>query len=201
MHRDERWVLESVSRWLNQVVVAMDLCPFAAMPLRENRVRLVVVPESDPDDAVMTALREAVRLLDTPPAELGTTLVIFPSAFEEFTTFLMALDAFQDTLSTAGAGGVIQVASFHPKYRFDGTHEDTLSNYTNRSPYPIFHLLRETELSEAIDSHGNTTEIPEANIARLNNMGRDAIEALWRGFTQCPDNAAPKESRDDSTPT
>jgi len=163
-------------------VIGLDLCPFARAVYERGLVRVVVSDAAEPTDAVKVALEEARRLLDTDPSDLSTTVVAFSRTLTDFDTFLDAAATLEAVLADAGAEGVLQVATFHPDYQFEGTDPDAVSSYTNRAPAPIFHLLREAEVALAVEGHPNPAAIPEANVARLESMGAEAIAELWRRF-------------------
>jgi len=166
--------------WLKVMVVGEGLCPFAAQPLREDRVRIDVCASSAFDGIYRHLLGELERLLNTPPQQLETTLVAVPSGLEAFEDYLDMLDALQDALAGLQLEGELQLASFHPDYVFDGVADDDLGNYTNRSPVPLFHLLREASLSAALGHYANPEQIPERNQALMQELGREGIERLLR---------------------
>jgi hypothetical protein len=168
--------IDRVTRWLERVVIGLDLCPFAQAPWRSGRVRIAVSEAATPETAVASLLVEAAALLDSD--RVSTTLVVYPHALEEFETFLDAVAAAEDALADADAEGVLQIATFHPDYRFEGASEDDVANFTNRSPYPIMHLLRESEMSDAVDHHPDPEGIPARNVSRLNALGIQRIRAL-----------------------
>ena len=168
-----------VQRWLQEVVVGLGLCPFAGPVLDAGLIRTMISEAQDGPGAVKDALTEAVRLLETPESEIATTLVVVPHALADFETFLDATETLVVALSEGGADGLLQVATFHPDYRFAGEAEDALSHYTNRAPFPIFHLLRESQVSEAVASHPDPEGIPARNIACLEALGPEGVAALW----------------------
>lgn len=157
----------AVRRWLEEVVIGLGLCPFAAPPWRRDAVRLVV---SEAEDAValLGEVQAELRRLDSSdPHALDTTLVIVPrlfAVFEDFNQFLDPVDALLERFDWVGR---FQVASFHPDYRFADAADDDPGNLTNRSPYPILHLIREDSLSRAIAHHPDADGIPARNIARM----------------------------------
>lgn len=179
---------DRVVRWLEEVVIGLKLCPFAAAPWKDGEVRIAVSEVTDPEEAVKVGLDEALALMhpgddDDTSVRPRTTLVCFPNTLEDFETFLDVAATLEDILAQAGADGHLQVATFHPDYRFDGEAEGALSHYTNRSPVPILHLLLERDVSEAVDSHPDIEAVPGDNIARLEAMGLDALKALWATFS------------------
>ncbi|MGM0558455.1 MAG: DUF1415 domain-containing protein [Myxococcota bacterium] len=176
-------VHDTVDAWLREAVIGLNLCPFAAKPYRGGETLIVVSDASRLEDAVFDAVQAAFELMETPPNETRTTLVAFPSALHDFDEYLDAADALRATLQDAGASGVLQVATFHPDYQFADTEPDAVENYTNRAPYPILHILREDDVTEAVESHPNPEAIPERNIEKMREMGREALEDLWDDFS------------------
>lgn len=173
---------EAVDAWLREAVIGLNLCPFAAKPYRAREIRLEISDAAGLEDAVFDAVQAAFDLLETPPENTRTTLVVFPRALRDFSTYLNAADALRATLEDAGARGILQVATFHPDYQFADTDADALENYTNRSPHPILHILREGDVTRAVESHPDPESIPDRNIDRMHEVGRDALEAIWRDF-------------------
>ena len=171
---------EQVQRWVREAVIGLGLCPFAAAVYDEHRLRVVVSKASGPEEAVRDALEEAQHLLENDA--VATTLVVFEAALDDFMAFLDAVVDLEALLSKAGADGTLQVATFHPDYRFDGTGEDDVENYTNRAPYPIFHLLRESNVSQAIHDHPDPEGIPARNIETMRSLGKVELAARWAGF-------------------
>lgn len=157
----------AVRRWLEEVVIGLGLCPFAAPPWRRGAVRLMVSDADDALELLADLQSELVRLDATDPRDLETTLVILPrlfAAFEDFNQFLDPVDALLERFDWMGR---FQIASFHPDYRFADAADDDAGNLTNRSPYPILHLIREESVSLAIAHFPDTNNIPQRNIARM----------------------------------
>jgi uncharacterized protein len=175
---DSQRVHERTRRWIERVVVGLGLCPFARDPLDGGRVRFVVSKARDERALTRDLEAELHRIVDTDRAELETTLLIHPHAlteFPEFNDFLDVADAVLDDLDLAG---VIQIASFHPRYQFGDAAPEAIENATNRSPYPMLHLLRCSSVEHAIAAFGDTAKIYEANIATLRRLGRGGLRAL-----------------------
>lgn len=159
-----------VRAWLESIVIGLNLCPFASKPFREQRVR-VFVSEATTGIELLTDLQmELARLADTPVATLETTLIAIPKMLADFADYNDFLDDVDALLDQYEWSGEYQVASFHPDYQFAGTLPTEAGNYTNRSPVPILHLLREDSVEAAVDSHPDPEGIPEANVARLEAM-------------------------------
>ena len=169
-------VVTRTRQWVERVVVGLDLCPFARPTLPTTGY--VVCAARDADEAVRFFLEELARFQEAPEDDEPTTLVIFPNTFAPFDEYLDALADMQELLERAGLVGIVQLASFHPDYRFEGSEEDDAANLTNRAPYPTVHLLREAMLSRAIDSHPDPEGIPARNEAKLREMGAAAVAQL-----------------------
>lgn len=173
---NEETVLAAVRRWLDTFIVGMQLCPFAAAPLAEGRVRLAVTGARS-DQELIYALLEEIRALDADP-NVETSLLIHPRALNDFDEYNQFLDVVDAILEETDREGVYQVASFHPDYQFDGTAPDAAENYTNRSPFPLLHLLRESSISRVLDTGVDTNAVPERNILRMNAQGTRALAQL-----------------------
>ncbi len=167
-------------RWLERSVIGLNLCPFAAGPYREGRVHFCVT-EQRTASGVLAALRqELVDLFAADPLQRETTLLILPWAladFAEYNDFLEACDAAVFDLELEGE---LQVASFHPRYQFADTQPEDIENFTNRSPYPMLHLLREESIERAIAAAGDTGQISHRNIRTLRALGHPGWQRLWR---------------------
>lgn len=159
--------------WIRETVVGLDLCPFAREPLARGAVRVTVSEAKELDECVRAALAELARL-DAHP-EVETTLVVFPDALRALDDLLDAATAVEHLIEEAGFAGVVQVVSFHPDYRFEGAPEGDLAAWTNRSPYPMLHLLREASVAEAVDRHPDPASIPARNVERLRAMSLEEL--------------------------
>ena len=166
----------AVRRWVKDLIVDLNLCPFAGRELLENRIRFVVT-EATTEEQLIAALRTELALLND-DATVETTLLIHPDVLREFSDYNQFLDCADELLVQMGLEGVYQIASFHPDYQFVGTDVDDAENYTNRSPYPLLHILREASLERSIATYPDVEQIPVRNIALMNSMGREKIRAL-----------------------
>ncbi|MFW5968893.1 MAG: DUF1415 domain-containing protein [Persicimonas sp.] len=173
---------QNTRKWLEEAVIGLNLCPFARSVVEDDAVRIAVNGATSFDAAIDAALDEVDRLLEASPDDIATTLIVTPDALGDFDDFLDAVAVLEELLRRAHADEIVQLAHFHPDYRFEGTEPDALENYTNRAPYPTIQLLRVAQVAEAIDSHPDPESIPDDNIERLEAMGREAVEALWRGW-------------------
>lgn len=173
MNRDA--LIAATVDWIESVVVGHNFCPFAKRELRRNAVRYALAEGGA--EAALAALLDECRHLDA-DAGTETTLLILPDGFDDFEDYLDLTAMAEDLLAGHGYDGVYQVASFHPEYRFADADADDAANYTNRSPYPMWHLLREDSLSRAIDAHPDVDSIPDDNIAKARAHGLPYWQAL-----------------------
>ena len=171
-------VVQEINRWIEAIVVGLNLCPFANAARRRDLVRIQVCAESSMEDCLQMLVDEANQL--ELAAEDATTLLVIPQGFESFDDYLDLLAVAEALLDDSGFEGIIQLASFHPDYQFEDTHEDDVSNWTNRAPYPILHLLKEASVSKAVEGHPDPDGIPERNISTLNTMGLQSLLDLLR---------------------
>ena len=172
-------------RWIEQFVVGENLCPFAAPVLRDELLRIVVCDSADEVAQMRALLHELDRLQSTPEQELATTVVVYTAGLTAFDDYLDFLAVVEHLLDEAELDGVIQIASFHPDYCFADAAPDDAGNFTNRSPYPMLHLLREDMLTRALRNFPQPETIPQRNIARMGELGvehmRSLLEQIRRG--------------------
>ncbi|WP_447555528.1 DUF1415 domain-containing protein [Vreelandella sp. EE22] len=168
-------VVKHTLAWVQGFIVEHDICPFAKRELDRERVRVQAVRSKK----VEVALEELAAELEwlSAHAEVETTLLVLPTLFKGFEHYLDFLELAESLVEELGFEGVFQLASFHPDYCFADTDPSEASNYTNRSPYAMVHVLREESVEKAIAFYGDTSAIPERNIALLNAMGSEAAEA------------------------
>ena len=157
--------------WLENVVLQHNLCPFAHQPFNKGQIRFVVTDSARPEFVLEDLLQELALLRATPANEVETTLLILPAALEDFYDYNDFLDMVDALSEQAGYVGEFQVASFHPDYQFADTRPEDAENYTNRSPYPMLHLIREASLEQAIAHYPDVDGIPERNIETMNRLG------------------------------
>ncbi len=173
---DDQQIVSCTRSWVEAFVVGLNLCPFSKKELVNDRVRFVVT-EADKEEDLLKALAQELDLLSTDNA-IETTILIHPAVlqkFEDYNQFLSLTDAL---IAEMDFEGVFQVASFHPDYQFGGTQSEDAENYTNRSPYPILHILREESLELAIAHHSAIDQIPVRNIALMNEMGSERLKEM-----------------------
>lgn len=161
-------ISSQILSWVSEFVVELNLCPFAAAPLKRGQVNIVVAASDRVEPCLQQLVDEADRL--AAGDSQATTLFVLPSGFEDFADYLDLLDLGNALFENVGLEGAIQIASFHPQYQFEGTAFDAQENWTNRAPFPILHLITETSVSDAVDKHPDAEGIPDANIRRLQSM-------------------------------
>ncbi|MCH7853896.1 MAG: DUF1415 domain-containing protein [Proteobacteria bacterium] len=169
-------VIQAVKQWLESVVVGLNLCPFAKRELAKNRIRFSVT-EAKTEEQLLTALETELELLSSDSC-IETTLLIHPRILANFDDYNQFLNYADGLLVQMKLEGIYQIASFHPNYQFDGTGPDDSENYTNRSPYPLLHLIREESLERAIADFPDADQIPARNIKLMHRLGRDKLQAL-----------------------
>lgn len=168
-------------RWLERFVIGLGLCPFAAAPYRLNRIAYSVCAETTLEQIYTAFLGTLEALVSADPQEQETALLILDRGLSNFDEYLDALAVLEQAVEEAGLQGVIQLASFHPDYRFEETGDDDPANFTNRSPFPMFHLIREDGLAAALESYPEPESIPRRNIRCLRELGIDGIRDLLDG--------------------
>jgi uncharacterized protein len=176
---DEQAIKISVVRWLNEVVIGLNLCPFAGKPTGENRVRFFISHAND-DEVLLQDLRCEMELLDEKPAsEIETTLVIVPDHLQDFFDYNQFLNWAEKMLKRNGWTGVYQLATFHPNYCFAGAEPEDAENLTNRAPYPILHIIREASLEKALQYYEGVDEVPENNKKRVEALTAEDKQRLF----------------------
>ncbi len=169
-------------KWIIDVVVGCNFCPFAAREVKRNSIFFEVVEGNQAD--VVKFLKESLEKMDD-EAAIETMFLILPDQFHSFDNYLDLVEAAEQMLKKNGYEGIYQVASFHPDYIFSGSEPNDAANYTNRSPYPMLHILREESVSRVIDGHPDTLLIPEKNVAFARGKG---IEYMQRLRAACMDH-------------
>ena len=173
--------ITATRHWVEKLVIGLNPCPFAALPFRQERIRFALFATDDAQTLAEGLWAEAQYLLQTDTDELETTLLIHPNCLTDFADYLDFV-AFAETLfEQQGLHGILQLASFHPAYQFAGTASTDVENYTNRSPYPMLHLIREASVETARETYPDIEAIPERNIARLRTLGLAEIRRRLQG--------------------
>lgn len=171
-------VVANTVRWLERAVIGLNLCPFAKAVHVKGQIRYVVSEATTPE-ALADDLQRELEFLAEASAELvDTTLLIHPRALTDFLDFNDFLDVADGIVDELELDGILQVASFHPQFQFDGTEPDDITNYTNRAPYPMLHLLREDSVERAVAAFPDELAIAETNIGTLEKLGLEGWKAL-----------------------
>lgn len=172
-------VEEKINAWLEEIVIGLQLCPFALKPIREARHR-IFVSQADDAAAALEAIQSECQRLDNISAEqLETTLLVLPKIMQEFYDFNDFLAIANKLLNEGGWEGVYQLASFHPRYQFAGTEPTDLENLTNAAPFPVVHILREDSLEKAISVYPDVDDIPSRNIVRMQGLSKEQQKRLF----------------------
>jgi hypothetical protein len=170
-------------RWVRDFVIGLNLCPFARKPFDAGRIRFVTTDVTD-EVELLAVLEEELKLLAAAPRdEIETTILIHPGLLHDFRDYNDFLATADRRVKELGFRGVIQIASFHPHYRFADTDPEDVTNYTNRSPYPLLHLLREESITEVAADANVLLGIPERNMALLRGMGFNGVRDRLAGLT------------------
>lgn len=176
-------IIEETRCWLTSTIIGLNFCPFAKREFTQNTIRYAVSKGKDLESN-LHILAEEFQYLDK-HSDTETTLLIFSHSVIDFDDFLELIDYANQLLDDLGYDTVYQIAHFHPDYCFDGVELDDASNYTNRSPYPTLHLIREQSMQRAIDSHPDTTQIPNTNIKLARELGVEHLQSL---LNDCKDS-------------
>ncbi len=177
MKASEQVIVDSVIRWFEQAVLGLNLCPFAHRPYQQSRIHFELTVARD-DSSCLSDLYLYLRELDQHP-EIETLIMICPYHLEHFADYNQFLSLADQLLDQEGWSGVYQIASFHPDYQFADAPAADKANWTNRSPYPLFHLIRESMVTEALQSHPDPQSIPERNIDTLRKLNDDRMKQIF----------------------
>jgi hypothetical protein len=173
-------VIAAMRQWIEKAVIGLNLCPFAKAVYVKNQVRYVVSHAPHLDGFLDDLDRELDFLAAADPEEIDTTLLIHPTLLPDFLDFNDFMQLAEAAVDEHGLEGVIQIASFHPQFQFEGTEPDDLGNYTNRAPFPALHLLREASIERAVAAFPEAETIYERNIETLQALGIGGWRALWK---------------------
>jgi uncharacterized protein len=172
-------IIAETRDWIEKAVIGLNLCPFAKAVYASDRIRYWV-SEAQSEDSLLADLSRELRWLQAAdPQTCETVLLIHPDVLSDFLDYNDFLDAADATVEALGLAGEIQIASFHPRYQFAGSGSDDVENYTNRSPYPMLHLLRESSVEHAALATPDVDAIPARNIETLRRLGREGWRRLW----------------------
>lgn len=174
-------IIAATRAWLERAVIGLNLCPFAKTVHVKNQIRYVVSAAQTPEDLLAEFVAELRLLQAADPSAVDTTLLIHPRVLDDFLDFNDFMQLAEGAIAAEALEGEIQVASFHPHYQFAGTQPEDIENYSNRSPYPTLHLLREASIARAVEAIPDAREIFERNIETLRRLGHDGWRRLGAG--------------------
>jgi hypothetical protein len=172
-------IADHTQNWVERMIMKYNICPFARREVERRSIRYAVIDESKMHNVLEALIKECQHLDENP--EIETTLFIVPRGFEGFYPYLDLVDIANDLLIEQDYEGVYQLASFHPDYCFDGEPMDDPANYTNRSPYPTLHIIREVSMELALANYNDPESIPERNIAFAQKKGSDFFAKVLAG--------------------
>jgi hypothetical protein len=171
-------VIANTRDWLEKAVIGLNLCPFAKPVYRSARIRFIASDATDPEGLLATLIDEIQLLVSADPDQIETTLVIHPRVLTDFFEYNDFLGVADGALEELDLSSTLQIASFHPRYQFAGSGIDQIENYTNRSPYPMLHLLRQASIDQAVAAFPDPATIYEKNIATLRLLGHEGWKRL-----------------------
>ncbi|HDM8174407.1 TPA: DUF1415 domain-containing protein [Vibrio harveyi] len=172
-------ITEQVDQWLNDVVIGLNLCPFAAKPQRNKQIKIFVSEASQEEALLEDILLQLIELSNTEPEKLETTLVVVPNMLQDFWDYNFFIDWVEGLIKQQDWEGIFQVATFHPDYCFGGAEPEDDENLTNRSPYPVFHLIREESMEKVLKHYPDPESIPDNNIARVSALSEEERKKLF----------------------
>ncbi|WP_039974541.1 MULTISPECIES: DUF1415 domain-containing protein [Vibrio] len=172
-------ITEQVDQWLNDVVIGLNLCPFAAKPQRNKQIKIFVSEASQEEALLEDILLQLIELSSTEPEKLETTLVVVPNMLQDFWDYNFFIDWVEGLIKQQDWEGIFQVATFHPDYCFGGAEPEDDENLTNRSPYPVFHLIREESMEKVLKHYPDPESIPDTNIARVSALSEEERQKLF----------------------
>lgn len=178
MHADDDQIIAATQKWLEKAVIGLNLCPFAKAVHVKQQVRFVVSSATTPEQLLEQLMNELQLLSDTPAEQTDTTLLIHPFVLTDFLDYNEFLDVADAAVEDMQLDGELQVASFHPDYQFAETDQNDIGNFTNRSPYPILHLLREDSIERAVEAFPEASDIFDKNIETMEKLGHEGWDEL-----------------------
>ncbi len=190
-----RQAILATQRWLEKAVIGLNLCPFAKAVHAKRQIRYAVSDARNAEELRQDLVAELHLLHEATPDDIDTTLLIHPWALNDFLDYNDFLDTADAALEALGLDGEIQIASFHPQYQFADAPADDIANYTNRSPYPILHLLREASIDRAVAAFPDASEIFERNIETMRQLGQDGWRSLDVDASAPPRQVTRKERK------
>ncbi|THE62159.1 DUF1415 domain-containing protein [Vibrio parahaemolyticus] len=172
-------ITQQVDQWLNDVVIGLNLCPFAAKPQRNKQIKIFVSKATQEEALLEDILLQLIELSTTEPEKLETTLVVVPNMLQDFWDYNFCIDWVEGLIKQQDWEGIFQVATVHPDYCFGGAAPEDDENLTNRSPYPIFHLIREESMEKVLKHYPDPESIPDTNIARVSALSEEERKKLF----------------------
>jgi uncharacterized protein len=176
--KENEKTIQITKNWIEAFVLGLNLCPFARHPYKYDKIRYVIFEGEDVKALCDILTTEMALLDDTTPATLETTVIIAHSGFADFEDYLSALYDADALVEEMDYEGVYQLASFHPDYKFEGSESEDVTNYTNRSPYPMFHLLREDSVTRALDAFPEVGDILANNQETMTKLGLTKVKKM-----------------------
>ncbi len=170
--------IKATKKWLEQFVIKHNLCPFAAKPFKQDKIRYVSYPVISEEELVTKLIEEILFLKEADAQDIETSIFVAPLILENFLDYNQFLAVVDSIIDELGVEGMIQVASFHPDYQFADLEPDDVRNYTNRSPYPMFHLIREDSIEKAREMM-DVEAIPDRNMDLLLQLGIEKVNKKW----------------------
>ncbi len=186
MNHSENFFIAATTAWLDRVVIGLNLCPFAKAVHVKKQIRFFVSAASHRDALLCDLNRELILLATAAPERIATTLLIHPDVLNDFVEYNDFLADCDLAILELELHGVIQIASFHPQYQFAGTKPHDVTNYSNRSPFPTLHLLREESVARAVDAFPDAASICEKNISTLKKLGTSNLDSFFGRLTLDP---------------
>ncbi|MFN7726620.1 MAG: DUF1415 domain-containing protein [Rubrivivax sp.] len=178
--------LAATRQWLERAVIGLNLCPFAKAVHLKQQIRWVESTATEPKALLQDLVHELQRLAAADPELLDTTLLVHPQVLQDFLDYNDFLDVADAAIEELGLEGVLQIASFHPQYQFEGTAEDDVANFSNRAPFPTLHLLREDSIDRAVAAFPEAEAIYERNIDTLQRLGAEGWRRLMADGPSAP---------------
>lgn len=178
--------IRQTKAWIEQVVIGLNLCPFASKPVKHNSVAYITAGDATMEQHLQR-LADCFNQLDS-TFDIETSLLIFPESYPSFDDYLELLDLCNLLLDDLRYSGVYQLASFHPAYCFENSDEDDAANYTNRSPYPMLHIIRESSIEKAVAGYKDIEQVPLRNVELLRQLGYQKMQDTLREILQAEDD-------------
>jgi hypothetical protein len=180
MANKEQQYIQDTQDWLLKAVIGLNLCPFAKAVHIKEQVRYFVSEATSVELLLQDLANELEHLAETSPEKTDTTLLIHPHVLQDFLDYNEFLDLADGLLEELNLDGELQIASFHPHYQFANTEVDDITNFTNRSPYPTLHIIREDSIDKAVEAFPEAEAIFETNMATMEKLGLDGWKKLFK---------------------